>query len=84
MIIRVTLKLTSAQDAETSVTTNSTSKNSFHPDDQIPSRYVTPGLKPLSKMDFSVFEKNRKSKRSSGSSETLKGAKISRKNSFFI
>ena len=33
-----TLKMTSAQDVETSVPTNSPSQDSFHPDDQIPSR----------------------------------------------
>ena len=35
-----TLKMTSAQDVETSVTTNSPSQNSFHPDDQIPSKFL--------------------------------------------
>ena len=34
-----TLKMTSAQDVETSVTTNSPFQDSFHPDDQIPSSY---------------------------------------------
>ena len=38
------LKMTSAQDVETSVSTNSTSQDSFHPHDQIPSNYVTPGF----------------------------------------
>ena len=57
VIIRVALKMTSAQDAETSVTTNSTSENSFHPNDQIPSRYVTPGLKPFSKWIFQCSRK---------------------------
>jgi len=32
----LTLKMASAQDVETSVTTNSPSRDSFHPDDQIP------------------------------------------------
>ena len=42
--------MTSAQDVETSVTTNSPFEDSFHPDDQIPdpSKYVTPGFKPFS------------------------------------
>ena len=39
----------SAQNDETrAVTTNSPSVDSFHPDDQIPSRYVTRGFKPFS------------------------------------
>jgi len=44
----LTLKTTSAQDLETSVPANSSSQDSFHPDDdQIPSRFVTPGFKPF-------------------------------------
>ena len=35
---QLTLKMTSAQDVETSVTTNSPSQDSFHMEDQIPSR----------------------------------------------
>ena len=34
-----------AQVVETSVTANSPSQDYFHPDDQIPSRYVTPWFK---------------------------------------
>jgi len=37
--------MTSVQDVETSVTTNSASQDSFYQDDQIPSKYVTPGSK---------------------------------------
>ena len=33
----LTLKMASVHDVETSVTTNSPSRDSFHPDDQIPS-----------------------------------------------
>ena len=32
--------MTSAHDVETSVTTNGPSRNSFHPDDQIPSKFA--------------------------------------------
>ena len=42
------LKMTSAQDVGTSVTTNNPSKDPFHPDDQIPSKYITPGFKSFS------------------------------------
>jgi len=44
----LTLKVTSAQDVETSVTTNSPSQDSSHPDNQIPSNYVSPGFTPFS------------------------------------
>ena len=44
----LTLKVTSAQDVETSVTTNSPSQDSSHPDNQIPSNYLSPGFKPFS------------------------------------
>ena len=40
--------MTSVQDVETSVTTNSASQDSFYQDDQIPSKYVTLGSKPSS------------------------------------
>ena len=43
-----TLKMTSGQDVETSVTINSPSKASFHQEDQILLRNVTPGFKPFS------------------------------------
>ena len=44
----LTLKMTSAQDLESSVPANNSSQDSFHPDDdQIPARFVTPGFKPL-------------------------------------
>ena len=43
------LKMSSAEDAETSVTgSNSPSQHSLHSDDQIPLKYVTPGFKPFS------------------------------------
>ena len=35
-----TLRMTSAEDGETSITTNSPSQDFFHPDDQFPSRYA--------------------------------------------
>ena len=44
----LTLKMTSAQTVELSVTTKSASQDSFYLDDQIPSKYVTPGFKPSS------------------------------------
>ena len=47
--------MTSAQDAETSVITYSPSQDSFHPDNPIPSKYVTPGFKP-----FAVVKPNAK------------------------
>ena len=47
-IFRVTLKMASAQVVETSVTNNSPSQDSNHPDDLFQSRYVTPGFKPFS------------------------------------
>ena len=40
--------MTSAQDVETSVTTTSPSQDSFHPDHQVSSKYVTLGFKPFS------------------------------------
>ena len=39
--------MASAQVVETSVTNNSPSQDSYHPDDLYQSRYVTPGLKPF-------------------------------------
>ena len=44
----LTLKMASAQVVETSVTNNSPSQDSNHPDDLFQSRYVTPGLQPFS------------------------------------
>ena len=41
-------KMASAQVVETSVTNNSPSQDSSHPDDLFNSRYVTPGFKPFS------------------------------------
>ena len=40
--------MASAQVVETSVTNNSPSQDSNHPDDLFQSRYVTPGFKPFS------------------------------------
>ena len=45
---QVTLKMASAQVVEMSVTNNSPSQDSYHPDDLFQSRYVTPGFKPFS------------------------------------
>ena len=39
--------MASAEVVETSVTNNSPSQNSYHPDDLFQSRYATPGLKPF-------------------------------------
>ena len=48
-IFRVkTLKMASAQVVETSVTNNSPSQDSYHPDDPFQSRYASPGFKPFS------------------------------------
>ena len=45
----LTLKMASAQVVETSVTNNSPSQDSNHPDDCFQSRYLTPGfIKPFS------------------------------------
>ena len=40
--------MASAQVVETSVTNNSPSQDSYHPDDLFQSRYATPGVKPFS------------------------------------
>ena len=40
--------MASAQVVETSVTKNSPSQDSYHPDDLFQSRYATPGFKPFS------------------------------------
>ena len=42
------LKMASAQVVETSVTNNSPSQDSYHPDDLFQSRYATPGFKAFS------------------------------------
>ena len=39
--------MASAQVVEMSVTNNSPSQDSYHPDDLFQSRYVTPGFKPF-------------------------------------
>ena len=44
----LTLKMAAAQVVETSVTNNSPSQDSYHPDDLFQSRYATPGFKPFS------------------------------------
>lgn len=35
------------------------SRHSFHPDDQIPSKYENPGFKPFSLLTLLVFRKNK-------------------------
>ena len=45
---QVTRKMASAQVVETSVTNNSPSQDSYHPDDLLQSRYATPGFRPFS------------------------------------
>ena len=42
------MKMASAEVVEMSVTNNSPSQDSSHPDDHFQSRYVTPGFKPFS------------------------------------
>ena len=64
------LKSTMEFDVEMSVITNSPSQGSCHPDDQIPSRYVTLGFKPSSKntllgCGFISFYSNGSTQRSS-------------------
>ena len=51
--VMLTLKMASAQDVETSVTNNSPSQDSNHPEDLFQSRYVTPGFKPFSSYYYS-------------------------------
>ena len=48
--------MASAQVVETSVTNNSPSQDSNHPDDIFQSRYVTPGFKPFSYLLFRMFD----------------------------
>ena len=43
-----------SQVVETSVTNNSPSQDSYHPDDLFQSRYTTPGFKPFSYKHFSL------------------------------
>ena len=47
-VVDLTLKMASAQVVETSVTHNSPSQDSNHPDEHFQSRYVTPGFKRFS------------------------------------
>ena len=47
-LTKTTYHLTSTQVVETSLTKNSPSQDSNHPDDLLQSRYVTPGFKPFS------------------------------------
>ena len=47
----LTLKMASAQVVEMSLTNNSPSQDSNHPDDLFQSRYVTPGFKPFSYLE---------------------------------
>ena len=58
----LTLKMASAQVVETSVTNNSPSQDSNHPDDLFQSRYVTPGFKPFSYLVSFMGEIQRPSK----------------------
>ena len=44
------MMMTFTQDFESSITINGPSLESFHPDDQSPSSYITPGFKPFSSM----------------------------------
>ena len=48
----LTMKMASAQVVEMSVTNNSPSQDSTHPDDLFQSRYVTPGLKSFSYLRY--------------------------------
>ena len=50
----LTLKMASAQVVETSVTNNSPSQDSYHPDDLFQSRYATPGFKPFSYLKYHI------------------------------
>ena len=47
--------MASTQVVETSVTNNSPSQASNHPDDLSQSRYVTPGFKPFSYCDIYII-----------------------------
>ena len=49
------VKMASAQVVETSVTNNSPSQDSNHPDHLFQSRYVTPGFKPFSYGNLTVI-----------------------------
>ena len=53
--VMLTLKMASAQVVETSVTNNSPSQDSNHPDDLFQSRYVTPGFKPFTYENDNIF-----------------------------
>ena len=52
----LTLKMASAQVVETSVTNNSPSQDSYHPDDLFQSRYATPGFKPFSYLGYTILK----------------------------
>ena len=57
--LTLTLKMTTAQVVETSVTVNNNSaiQDYVHPDDQTqPTFEMTPGFKPLTNILFSVFD----------------------------
>ena len=45
----------SAQVVEMSVTNNSPSQYSYHPDDLFQSRYATPGFKPFSELPYAFI-----------------------------
>ena len=47
--------MASAQVVETSVTNNSPSQDSYHPDDLFQSRYATPGFKPISYLLYELL-----------------------------
>ena len=53
--VNLTLKMASAQVVETSVTYNSSSQDSYHPDDLFQSRHATPGFKPFSYLQNLVY-----------------------------
>ena len=54
----LTLKMASAQVVEASVTNNSPSQDSYHPDDLFQSRYATPGFKPFSYLVYFTISLN--------------------------
>ena len=47
--------MASAQVVETSVTNNSPSQDSYHPDDLFQSKYATPGFKPFSYNRYGIL-----------------------------
>ena len=56
--------MASAQVVETSVTNNSPSQDSYHPDDLFQSRYATPGFKPFSYLKLRYVRNLKRSKTS--------------------